>query len=347
MKLFIGTGFLLLSIALNLPVLADDSITIAPKFTPGNSHYLEITQELTNKSTGGRFGPEGRTVQGTGTRTVKWSVDSVSPDGLAKLRLTFDRLQRAMKNPRQPLAFDSDEGKPADASNPFSSMFNPMIGMPLTLEIEKSGAIKSCKGMNDVLDKIEDTVAGNQAFEQLRDEFGDDAARVLWGDARLALYSFKPVKVGDTWNRSFSFRSYTAGELLHDYECKLERLGERNGKKVAELSFKATIKRKPGSPPPPTVMGTVMEYERGDITGTAVYDIERGLVISEAEESTTIVNGTGGLGSSQANSTMRIERTMKQSARVMTEDDRAKQRAEIMANAATSAAIPPVGESPK
>lgn len=330
---------------------AAQSADLSPKFKVGDVAYLEVSQDVTQKVTGGRFGPEGRTLNWTNLRTIKQVVQSISEKSGTSFAMTFDRVKRTTAGPvPPPQAYDSDASTAAsadtanppaggDAPNPLATMLGPIVGMTIEMTFDSRGYVTKLQGMDKVLDKVEDAAAGSGIFEQSRDEYSDDATRILWGDARMALYAYRVAKVGDTWGRTFSLYSLTAGDLTQSMECRFDRIEEKDGRKFAVIKFTSRIRRSPDAPTPPSVMGRVLNYERGDVEGSAWLDLELGLIVRETEQSTVLISGKEPGSEPGTTADLRFERTTRQTVTRLSEAERTTQR-KAAATAAPAAATP-------
>lgn len=343
-----GRGMLVIAISLLLAgMAAAQSADLSPKFKIGDTAYLEVSQDVTQKVTGGRFGPEGRTLDWTNLRTVRQVVQSISEKTGTSFALTFDRVKRTTAGPvPPPQAYDSDAPAAAssDPPNVLATMLGPIVGMTIEMTFDSRGYVTKLRGMDKVLDKVEDAAAGSSVFEQSRDEYSDDAARILWGDARMALYAFRVAKVGDTWGRTFSLYSLTAGDLTQSIECRFDRIEEKDGRKFAVINYTSRIRRSPDAATPPSVMGRVLTYERGDGEGSAWFDIEQGLIVRETEKSTVLVAGKEPGPEPGTTADLRFERTTHQTVTRLTEAERAAQR---KAAATVPVTVAPSAENPE
>jgi hypothetical protein len=187
-----------------------------------------------------------------------------------------------------------------------------MLGRTLTLDVGKDLSVGPLTGWQAYLDGVEETAAGGIVFEPMRDELSESSMRFLLGEARLAMYAGKEVRAGDGWTRSIRYSSLTMGEVLYEYRCRMDGVKVEDGRKQAIIHYEVDIRRAPGSPPPPSIMATVTEFDTGHAAGTAVFDVERGLIVQESEESLIQFRATGPGPSPDRPSITRFERKTKQ-----------------------------------
>ena len=242
------------------------------------------------------------------------------------LNLTFDRVSQKLEAGPMAFYFDSDAPAHEDTDEPAAEMMSPMLGMPLQLELNKDLHVTSATGMVPVREKVNKSPGKNMLLGQiLAQELDDGRARVLYGESRFAHYPNKEVKVGDEWTRSYSDKHPQIGEAVHTYNCRLDRISEEGGKKVAIITFEGKVTNKapaPGADADPDLMKI-----DGQSTGTATFDIEQGMIVRSSLEGKTKLRTLDEEGK-ESPAGMKIDMDIKSSWTVLSTAEREKIKAE-------------------
>jgi len=258
-----------------LPVMARaESLVIARQFTPGSVRYIESAMDVQQKIAGSPMGEMNivvRRVYGTWEK-----VESVQ-DGLAQLKVTFDRLAQVMDfpmwgNPR----FDTDDPDDPESANLLRQVFPEIVGESFVMGV-KGGKIVSFAGMDQISKKVSQKAIANAFWEQMKSEFTDEAGRQSWDESQLLFYPNKEVKIGETWPGTALSEQPHVGKMKTEYTYKLERLAEQAGRPTAVISFVgATSSVYEGAEPDPNAAKVT-----GTVKGEAVYDVKDGLVVGD------------------------------------------------------------------
>ncbi|HUU97983.1 MAG TPA: DUF6263 family protein [Phycisphaerae bacterium] len=310
-----------------------ESVLLKPKFVQGRITYLELNEEIEHTIVSGVPSESPTKMTARQTFGVWHKVEAVSPAGITRIVLTYDRIRQVFEGPMGSRSFDSDADDPADTSNVLAMAMGPMLGMPMTMELDKDNNVTSFSGMEAVRKRIEETTGGGPIYNRIKAELDDDSYRMLWGESRLALYANKEVKVGDSWTRTLKQHDRALGELIFTYNCELKSLGTENGRKTATVAYTATVAQAPGSKPEPDPDGTVRRLDFGAFEGTALYDVERGEFVKQASEARIKISMTAP-SAGDAGISGTLEQKIKSSLGVLTKTERQKQKLENQKKAA-------------
>jgi hypothetical protein len=326
------------------PAIAEDAVLLKPKHEPGRTRYIEshMTVDM-SQSVGDAPGMKGKIER---TYGVMQKITSGTEAG-GKWQMTFDRVAQDFAFPGMSAMFDSDDPDNEDASPTLAAFLKPMLGMSIDLEVDAAGNISSCNGMKDILAKIEK--GGPNTFAMmLKPEMTDDRAKTSWGDALLVLYPNKKVKVGDTWKTTAEINAPQLGKILTDYDCKLEKITDQAGRKVAIVGYKSVSRlteapaETPAAKKPAADDDDEADEDSDDkdkpaekpaksanqlnatSVGTAVFDAQTGEMLTRSDEGTSQIQMTlAGAGK------MKIEQKLKQEIKIVPEADRNKVKAEL------------------
>ncbi|MCG3126323.1 MAG: hypothetical protein CHACPFDD_01155 [Phycisphaerae bacterium] len=308
------------------------SVHLKPKFEKGRELYFERTNDITQKMDG----PQGamefkiRSVEG-----VMQKVDAVDKSG-THLTLTFARLATESDVPAMGGSFDSDR-RGEDESDELAIIYEPMLGQSIKLDIDEKGKAVKLDGMKAIVERMAKEAGGNQMFEQISRRMTDDEYRKSWGDARYVLYPQKEVKVGDTWTNEISSKDPFFGATHSKFECKLESVGEVDGRKVAVVSYTSTMTQVDPSAPSGNPMIKSTKIDSASSKGTARFDIALGEFCSDQREASlnvTLELNSGGDAEAGEGQKMKLEIGSKEQVTVMTAAEREKAKAAAAKDAA-------------
>lgn len=256
-----------------MPAFGGDSVMLKRKFKPGATHYVERKVERTQEVSGGPMGA--MTIEVTELLGFIEKTESADAGGW-KIVLTHDRAATSMDMPvLGAQSFDTDDPGAGPAAPLLRSMLEPLIGESYTVELDKDGKVTGFSGMDAIREKISKNAVANLLWQQAKEHFTNESGRSEWGDARFAVYPNKEVKVGDQWKSSLTRQVPRIGTVVTKFDYKLERIGQDGGREVAVVAITGTISGGDGD-------GTKIS---GTVTGSATFDVGRGLFVSRSGES--------------------------------------------------------------
>jgi hypothetical protein len=261
-------------------------------YRPGAVSYIENVTEAEQNISGLPMPPmkfEVKQLYGVWER-----VESVN-DGKVKLVLTFDRATRKVAAPMMgEMEFDTDDPEYDEAAPQLGTILKPMIGMSLMMEVTQDGEVLSFSGMDEIHAKISERAVASMHWQQMQDEFSDTRGAETWGRDPLRVYANREVKVGDTWKASSSVTEQPIGTIVTDYAYRVDRIGMEDGRKTMTISVTGIVSSGPdeedekedagGEPQDSTEEGETHPPKAevtGTVSGTAVYDVERGRVVRQ------------------------------------------------------------------
>ncbi|MFH1417187.1 MAG: DUF6263 family protein [Planctomycetota bacterium] len=269
-----------------------EQVLLERKFTPGRISYVEAKDDITQKTSG----PQGDS-EYTIHRLYGLMEKVGSPsDGKTPVVFTFDRaVQKVAHTSIGKLHFDTDDPDDDEASPQLSIIFKPLMGLSMTMEFDDAGEVASCTGMEAIVRKIDEEAVGASFWGYFKRDFTDERMSEDWGRDRLLYLPNKKVAIGDTWDVTTETRRPQLGTIVTEFQCKLGRIGEKDGRQVAVVSYtaKSSLKEddKTGDGPKTELSGTQ--------TGTVTCDVAMGMMIEDTSESSISIKsplpaGAGG-----------------------------------------------------
>lgn len=313
--------------------IAGDTVELKLKFPPGRHQYVEMSADI-QQSIKGAMAPGGQmNVKITHVTGVMEKVVSSSKDG-AKIVFLYDRRGMTFDHPMfGDLRYDSD--MPSEDEAPYiKQICAPYVGMSTTMELDGSDQVRSFSGMDAILKKISAEAAGNPFFSEMKSGITNDAAKLTWGDNRWIVLPDHPVKPGDTWKRQNENDVPQIGKLVSDFSCKLERITDSNGRKLAVIAYtgKTTQPQPDGEDGSASTQGGGLKLkEDATFKGTATVDVDAGQIINQTRDmQMTLEMPSPGGGESPA---MLISIANKETTVVKSPAEREKEKRENLAKA--------------
>ena len=157
-----------------------------------------------------------------------------------------------------------------------------MIGMAMTIEVDRNGQVISFSGMDAINEKVSAQAIANMYWEQMKGEFADARGKETWGAEPLLIYPNKEVQTGDTWEATTSVDRPPMGTIVTNYKFKVDRIGTENGRRSVVISVHGimSVGEEEAAEPAETQPAVPPTEVNGELSGTAIYDVERGLVIN-------------------------------------------------------------------
>lgn len=272
---------------LPLTAFAGEKVSLKIKYQSGRSHYVEVNEKM-NHVIENPMMPNGKMEQEVRrTSGVIEKVKTSSKDG-AEVQLTYDRVASSFDAPMMgKIEYDSDM---PNKDSMLKNVFQPMVGMSMLMQLDNENNVKSFSGMEAIVKKMEESAGGNPIFNQMKSELNDESAGLTWGASRLAFLPNRKVEAGDTWKNRLEEQVPQMGVMVIDYDCKLDRITNDDGRKSAIIVYKGTISQDPEVKPsaPPPGFGE-LKIEKGTFNGTATFDVQRGQIIKDVRKSHVIL----------------------------------------------------------
>ncbi|MCO6438289.1 MAG: hypothetical protein J5J06_14435 [Phycisphaerae bacterium] len=300
-----------------------ESVTIERKFKPGAKHYVEESADITQKMPGGPAGP----VETTMTQVVgMWEEVKKGEGDAVSVVMTFDRFSQKVNTPFMgTLAYDTDAPDAADASPMLKPVFDALMGQSFTLKVGPKDAIEGISGVDELQSDVSEKAGNSMVWAQIKQQFNADSLRQKWGESAMAMYPNRKIDVGETWT-SKTREPYQFGTMITDYTFKLEKVTEREGNKVAVVTFTGKHSLEAPAEPPP---GQVTPELSGESTGKAFYDIDAGLFVeNESTANMEFLIGRPGMEEKS-----KMEAVAKSTLRYLSPSEREKQEKEASAKA--------------
>ena len=293
----------LILIALATPSVATDTVRLAPRIDAPTESYVEFSNDSVVKMTG----PDGKPMEIT-SRSIFGLLQKESGKGESiEVEVTLDRLMGFMSFTKEMQSlYDTDDPDYEDASPMHRDAFTPILNMPLKFSVDMGSTGpkgRGVQGADAIRKKLTDLGEANYVAKSLVDEnFGDRQILSIFGESPLILYPNREVKVGESWKTTQKDEITNVGQVIFNYDCKLDRIEKSGGGNVAIVSYSGTVIKDPDEKPVPIVdeketkksTDKPAEMKRlgkidGTFTGTAKFDIDQSRFIEMESDSNSKV----------------------------------------------------------
>jgi hypothetical protein len=268
---------------------ADAPILLRWTWTEGETIRLRHVAE-TDGTVVSTMMPEPIATRSTQTAEITQEVVEVSEDGVATVRLVYDKLTVSMEGVMgEGQTWSSDDPPPeagADDEDPMDQLgraMSSMVGHAITLRLDDRGKLLAVEGFDELWDRAAESLGDDPMARQIQETMGEmfseDSVRKMVGQGMVS-FPDEPVAPGDTWDDDASYEIPMLGAVTQRQTYRFDRV---EGDDVV-LGIEARIE--PGEdsgaealPLPPEVaemMDFRMDIRRGDFQGEVLFDRMRG-----------------------------------------------------------------------
>jgi len=210
---------------------------------------------------------------GQSNQDISFLVKDVQPTGLTQVDFKVTRMTMDQTVPMVgDMSFDSSK-EDGDSKSPFAGL-GGMIGKTMQVNFDRKGKVASIEGADIIMKEVFEKLKGGAQVSQFLDNYiGEESFKNIFSN--LTGYSQgKPLKVGDTWNKSVSPKGGMS--LVSEYNYTIRE--RKDGKVTIDVSGQA--KSDPDAEPIET-QGMKISYKmEGPISGVVVVDEKTGWAIT-------------------------------------------------------------------
>ena len=260
--------------------LAAQDTTLQYRWTKGDRLRYRLTTQ-TDVAMSGIPGMGEMTVATTQIQVQEMVVTDVAADGAATIDMKVESMKMEVVSPMGgSMSYDSTSPTPpADPTvAQAAQILGAIIGEPMTVVIEPTGAVRSVTGATKIKAKLDKAMAGTGGADQLGlgGLLSDDAFKGALGQA-LASLPKGAIKPGATWQQELRMPT-PMSTMISASEYAFKGLEQLDGREVARMAM--TIKTRAegtGAMGPMTV-----KVEPGSGTGEMIFDTKLGRVLKSS-----------------------------------------------------------------
>jgi|SRR5688572_4164178 len=273
---------LLVLAALSASAQEGEKTTIEWKLKKGDQHRYEAGQVM-------EINIGGTEITAEMLFGLALEVTDVSADGVAKVKLTYDRIKTAFAGPYTS-DYDSDKGGKPEEMDVIGRILAGFLNKSFTLDMNKKGECLKTEGLTKIIDAAikelpEELPMLAQFSENTRKQFSDDNMKGAF-QVLLGFLPKNPVAPGESWSTKHSMTD-AIGKVSFDGNTTLKELRAEGKEAVIKTDTKVTVT--------PSEEGGVfgaLEIEESKMKSEVVFRVAEGLL--ESSQSTFTLDGTAG-----------------------------------------------------
>jgi len=259
-------------------------IDLRPKFRVGQVSKFKMNLSSTGRqvspvSTGGQ--PNEQTQSMSQELGLSLKVKDLNPETGSTLEMVYDSFKIKMKTPDgQDITFDSTSTK--DQDNPFAGVLDSLVGLTLTIRMDKDGNISKVDAGDSALGAL-----GGAGLDALKGFTGADIVKNLFGPVMSTRQGAGEARVGESWvNEDLIDAPWGKMKMTTTQTLSNHRAG------IATIDMKGAVALMPNSAtaPVPTIRNslytgkTLWNTETGMLTEMTV---KQQLVLEQADKGTS------------------------------------------------------------
>ena len=262
---------------------ADAQKLLRWKFTPGDNIQVNFQQDM-DMSTD-MMGKAVKTTADMGM-TLGWNIQSVSPQGVADISQSIERLQMRMENPgSKPIVYDSASAEPPEGlAKNLAGSIGPLVGIHFVQQMDPRGEILDVR----LSQEAQTELAKAPAAAQIRQVFSKDGLKALLHQAATVLPE-NPVSPGDSWTSQMDTNS-PVGKLHLDMQYTYRGTKVYNGRPLEVIDVKVNVDF--GDAPNP--LGLKVKVAKQENQGALFFDAAAGCFVSTQLNQTMTLETTVG-----------------------------------------------------
>lgn len=315
---WLATGLVLLA----SPVAtAQETVRLEPRHEAGRRTYVEQTSKTIRKIRRDTNAPplEARSETTYGMLAHVTAADG-DGDG-ASFEWTLDRVALIDETPGRPVRFDTDATPAGIPQNGPEAAARALLGKKVEMRVSR----RECQPNAGQLAALRGAVGGNDsASAMLADELSLERFRYSWGDARQALFAWRDVRTGETWENTLRQAAPDGSVTIYEYRCKLDAIEKRDGRTVARVSFSGEVRPDGDEQARPNTHGVTMKLDSGRFQGTALFDVERREFTTQETSAELRATATTPTDSSGNQQTIRLDQSIESRTTIQPAEARAK-----------------------
>lgn len=248
--------------------LQAQSVQFRYQFTEGLDLRYEVIQNTSSALPGGMGSME----QGQ-TQVMHLRVASVDADGNARVQSTIESVRMELQSPMGNQTFDSEDG--VETADPALRPLAAMVGVTSEFELGPDGHLRDSGDMAAVFETMMADFSP-QERAMMEDAFSGEALESMFSQSFQVLPA-ESISVGDAWEDQISI-PLPFGTMTSEFVYTLESVEDRGGSRVGMIRITGSMGALEIDPS--NAMASMIEFDGGEISGTAEFDVTRGLFIA-------------------------------------------------------------------
>ncbi len=213
---------------------AQQKLSLAPRYAPGRYAVTADWRTTQTTTLAGAPQPPQHFAQ---TLDAELTVAPPGAGGRQVVRMQVRRIRHEGRDGPRTLRYDS-AGPPADQPPDLARALGLLLNADIRLTVGGDGTVTAASGLDAIWDEAaRRRLLTDAAAAQMKRRLGDAAvAAIFRGGA--GLLPGKAVVIGETWTREADL-PVGAGRLPYRAACTLDSVVERDGRRLARVTFTA------------------------------------------------------------------------------------------------------------
>lgn len=254
-----------------------ETVDLRPKFEKGAEASYDLAVSADNQYTMGAASGDAQKQHVEQTIGLKLVVKDVDAEKGATVDLIYESIKFKTEGGMMAAEFDSTQPKDKDAGNMFAESFRPLVGMTLTLTIDKDGNVTEVKGGEEL--------SQGMAGQMLAGYTTKGGVRGLLGPIFSTRQAKGEANVGDTW----TYEDIMPGSMLGQMKIVSTHTLKSVDAGLATIAVNGKIELKAAD------AGPKMEMKEGAYDGNYIWDTKAGML--KSMKSTQVASMEGDMGS--------------------------------------------------
>lgn len=253
-----------------------EKVDLVLSYSSGN-YEMQMGQEIDQRIKVKNGQTQGQTIEQAFTIDLTVS----EPDEAGNRTTTMEYTRVTQKMDMGSLAVNYDSASPPGPSasrseRQIAQTMGALLGASIELTMGPDGEPLEVKGLDKVWDDMAAVnPAARQIAQSMKQQLGNDSIKQLWEMQALLLPS-ESIAPGARWTARQTTAMPVLGEATVSYKCKLTKVAEEDGHRLAHVDFTGDIQSRGGveGPMPNTEIGAVNLEQKG----TYIFDLDLNMI---------------------------------------------------------------------
>jgi hypothetical protein len=254
-----------------------ESVDLRPKFEKGAEATYTLALSADNQYTMGAATGDAQKQHVEQELGLRLNVKEVDPEKGATVDLVYESIKFKTEGGMMAAEFDSKQPADKDAGNMVAEAFRPLVGMTLTLTVDKDGNVTEVKGGEEL--------SKGMTGQMLAGYTTTGGVRGLLGPIFSTRQAKTEANVGDTW----TYEDVMPGSMLGQMKIVSNHTLKSVDAGMATIDLTGKIELKGNG------MGPKVEMKEGSYDGTYIWDSKAGML--KSMKTTQVATMEGDMGS--------------------------------------------------
>lgn len=209
----------------------------------------------------------------------KYDVEKVDEEGVATIAVSYEGIRQESEGPMA-MSFDSRRtGDDAKLNSPMlTQLFEPMLDMKLSMELEPTGRIRAIHGVDKLLESVTSALGDSAPqlkpmFESL---FGEESLRRMW---EFSVFPAEPIEPGYAWKRALEMEIPMMGSVKVEFDQTFSGVETAREQRCARIELEGSVSLDVDDSLPISVA-----IDSPEVTGWILFALDNGAMLETRQE---------------------------------------------------------------